>query len=119
MSIIYLTGLTPTVPKFNTKATFGQAELMSSGPPDASEVYGPLFKAFAEASRPAQNLLMLHTIFGAILVPLLITMVYFSTLKQRHAPMFWFVLFDVILGLGVACWHISAMVRLHRYQLHS
>jgi hypothetical protein len=92
---------------------------MSTSSPDASEIYGPLFKAFAEASRPVQNLLMLHTIFGAILVPLLITMVYFSTLKQRHKPMFWFVLFDVILGLAVACWHISVMVRLHRCPQHA
>jgi hypothetical protein len=46
-----------------------------------------------------------------MLVPLLVALVYFSTPKHRQVYMFWFVILDVILGIAVAAWYGSALVR--------
>jgi hypothetical protein len=72
----------------------------------------PLLAIVAQQIRPLLGLLVIHTIFGAMLVPLLVALLYFSPVKGRWAPMFSFVIFDVLLGLGVATWNDSWIVGL-------
>jgi hypothetical protein len=97
--IAYFVKLTPSV------LNFAMSDVSGSLP-----ILAPLIDAFAEAIRPLLGILMIHTIFGAILIPLLITVTYLSTSKQRRGYMFWSVFFDMLLGLGVAGWEVSVMV---------
>jgi hypothetical protein len=72
----------------------------------------PLLSMVAKQIRPLLDLLVIHTIFGAMLIPLLVALLYFSPVKGRWTPMFSFVIFDVLLGLSVATWNASWIVGL-------
>jgi hypothetical protein len=76
----------------------------------AGGLIGELVSAFAHEMRPVVGLLMVHTVLGAMLIPLLLTLLYFSTSRIRRTPLFWIVLFDVMVGLGVAIWDDVIMV---------
>jgi hypothetical protein len=45
--------------------------------------FAPLLTLVAEQIRPLLGLLVVHTIFGAMLVPLLVALLYFSSVKGR------------------------------------
>jgi hypothetical protein len=73
---------------------------------------GPLIAMMTQQIRPLLGLLVIYTIFGAMLIPLLVALLYFSPGKQRWTPMFSFVVFDVLLGLGIATWNAYWLVSL-------
>jgi hypothetical protein len=77
----------------------------------SSSGIGGLISLFVHELRPIVGLLMVHTVFGAILIPLLFTLLYFSTARFRCTPIFWIILFDVMIGVGVAIWYDTVMVR--------
>jgi hypothetical protein len=81
---------------------------------DASSIglIGPLVSAFAHEVRPLLGLLMIHTIFGSMIIPLLLSLIYFSSSQLFRSPIFWLVMFDVALGLSVAIWSDVTVVRL-------
>jgi hypothetical protein len=65
---------------------------------------GPMMEMMAQEIRPVLGLLVIYTTFGAMLIPLLVALLYFSPTKRRWTPIFSFVIFDVLLGLGFATW---------------
>jgi hypothetical protein len=81
-------------------------------PSSGSSVIDGLITLFAREMRPVVGLLMVHTVFGAILVPLLLALLYFSTARLRRTPIFWVVLLDILVGLGVAVWDVAVLVRI-------
>jgi hypothetical protein len=81
-----------------------------SAPSDPLNIIEPFISAFAEQMRSLLGLLMIYTIFGAMLVPLLLALMHFSTPQTRRIPLFWIIVFDICLGLGVAIWDSSVMV---------
>jgi hypothetical protein len=74
------------------------------------ETLGPIPASSTHELHPSLGRLMIHTIFGAMLIPLLLAILYVSSPQLQGAPLFWLVLFDVILGLSVAIWNDSVLV---------
>jgi hypothetical protein len=65
----------------------------------------------AIAKRPLLIILLLHSVLGAMCVPLLLTVLYFSTAHLRRAPVFLLVIFQIIVGISYATWMSATMVR--------
>jgi hypothetical protein len=81
-----------------------------SAPSDPLDILKPLISAVTKKLRPLLGLLMVHTVFGAMLVPLLLALIYFSNARIRRTPLFWVILFDICIGLAIAIWDDYAMV---------
>jgi hypothetical protein len=73
-----------------------------SAPSNPLEILKPLISSMTKMISPLLSLLMIHTIFGAMFVPLLLALIYFSTPRTRKMPLFWIILFDICLGLVIA-----------------
>jgi hypothetical protein len=74
-------------------------------PADMLGPLAPLLLMMIKEMRPILGLLMIYTSFGAMLVPLLVALLYFSPGKRRWTLMFSLVVFDVVLGLSIATWN--------------
>ncbi|EKM48131.1 uncharacterized protein PHACADRAFT_155296 [Phanerochaete carnosa HHB-10118-sp] len=59
-------------------------------------------EAFAEAIRPAINYALLFTIFASMLIPILITLLWFSTPTTRRQPIFILNVASILVGIGIA-----------------
>jgi hypothetical protein len=69
---------------------------------DVPEFAKIIIQAFIDAGiKHSIAHLILGTAYAALLLPLLCSLFVFSTEKNRHQPIFIFVAFDVILGIGV------------------
>jgi hypothetical protein len=77
----------------------------------------PLIGAYAESMRPIIVLLVIHSILGAICVPLLLALLHFSTARIRRTPLFLFVVFDILLGIAIAIWVHTVTVCTHVYHV--
>jgi hypothetical protein len=75
-----------------------------SAPSDPLAIIKPLISHITKMMRPLLGLLMVHTIFGAMLIPLFVALVYFSSARTRKMPLFWAILFDICIGIGIAIW---------------
>jgi hypothetical protein len=80
-------------------------------PNDLLPLIKPLVDAMTKQMRPLLGLVMIHTVFGAMLVPLLLALLYFSTPSTRKTPLFWVILFDVCIGIAIAIWDDTEVVR--------
>lgn len=72
----------------------------------------PIIEGYAAGIKPPIALLMVGTVFSSMLVPLLLSLFYFSTAEKRRTPTFLLVAFDVLLGLALGIWNGYIMVRL-------
>ena len=72
-----------------------------------------ILETFATAIRPALSIILTSTIFAAMLVPLLISLLYFSTVNTRKKPIFILNVLSIILGISVAAW--SDYVQVNKY----
>lgn len=68
--------------------------------PDA--VVAAVLNGWAAGIRPAVAFLMIGTVFGSMLIPMLISLFYFSTPDSRRTPIFIYVVFTVLLGITLA-----------------
>ncbi|KAJ7249715.1 hypothetical protein C8J57DRAFT_687390 [Mycena rebaudengoi] len=72
----------------------------------------PIIKAYAQAIRPALSFILISTVFGAMLLPLLILLFALSTPKTRRRPIFILNVLSVSLGITTAALsaHLAIMV---------
>jgi hypothetical protein len=83
-----------------------------SSPNGIPSLFAPIIALYANATRPLLGLLLINAMLGAICIPLLLALVYFSGAHIRRSPIFILVLLDVLLGLGIASWIVGSLVRL-------
>lgn len=71
-----------------------------------------IINAFVSSTRYSVNMLIIGTLYSAILIPLLICLFAFSSARTRRTPMFMLITFDIILGLvnGVGNGYLEAHV---------
>jgi hypothetical protein len=81
-----------------------------STPSNPLDITKPLISAISKKMRLLLAILLIQTIFGAMLVPLLLALIYFSTAHTRKTPLLWITLLDVCLGLVIAIWEDYAIV---------
>lgn len=70
----------------------------------------PIINEYAKQIKPPVAFLMVGTVFATMLVPLLLSLFYFSTKEQRCRPIFILVVFDVLLGIALGVWNGFIMV---------
>jgi hypothetical protein len=70
-------------------------------------------------SRLGPAFLIVYVALGAICLPLLLAVFYFSTARVRRTPLFVFVVFDVIFGVAISCWMSTITVRHASRCLHT
>jgi hypothetical protein len=66
------------------------------------ELTAEILQAYATAIRPPISLLLTSTIFGSMLIPLLIILFYFSTPSSRRRPIFILNVLSAMVGIGMA-----------------
>jgi hypothetical protein len=79
---------------------------------DDVDALRPLLSMMSGQKRTLLGMIMIYTIFGAMLVALLVALFYFSSGKRRWTPIFSFVIFDVLFGLAIAIWNVHWMASL-------
>jgi hypothetical protein len=72
---------------------------------------GVIISAYSKEISPILRLLILYAVLGAICLPLLLAVFYFSTPRIRRTPLFMIVAFDILLGIGISCWMVTSTVR--------
>lgn len=72
----------------------------------------PIIEGFVTAVGPGLTILMVTTILSSMLVPLLVAVFAFSTSKSRRHPLFMFIVFDILLGIGLGIWYAVIEVRI-------
>jgi uncharacterized membrane protein YqjE len=87
------------------------SESSSSLAAGVTESVDAIISAYAEKTRPLQSLLVLYVALGAMSVLLLLVVFYFSTPRIRRTPLFMIVVFDILIGIAVACWLVTDTVR--------
>jgi hypothetical protein len=70
----------------------------------------PIVESIAKAHETPVTFLMIHTVLGAMLIPLLLALFTFSRGASRKSPIFISVVFVVLLGILLAVWYIYIMV---------
>jgi CHASE2 domain-containing sensor protein len=63
-----------------------------------------IISAYVDATRPALGLLVIYSALGAVCVPLLLALFYFSTARSRRTPLFVIVVFEVAFGIALSTW---------------
>jgi hypothetical protein len=90
---------------------------VSSSSPDTigiPNLAGVIISTYAEESRPILTLLVIYVALGAMCLPLLLAVFYFSTPRIRRTPLFMIIVFDIFLGVGMSCWMATCTV-CHRF----
>jgi hypothetical protein len=89
------------------------ADPASSSAPDPNAVKalaGPILTGFATATQPIFVLLLESTFFTALLVPIVVSLLYFSTPRARKSLIWNLVLFTLCIGLGAGAYSMHIMV---------
>jgi hypothetical protein len=90
-------------------SNFSICSANTAGIPDFA---GVIIHAYAEVTSPILTLLVLYAVLGAICLPLLLAVFYFSTSRIRQTPLFIIVVFDIFLGIAISFWMTTTTVRL-------
>jgi hypothetical protein len=73
-----------------------------SDPSSIPPTVAPVIEAYAKAIRPAFGFILISSIFGAMLVPLLIILLASSTPHSRRQPIFILNILSLSLGITVS-----------------
>jgi hypothetical protein len=79
-------------------------------PSDCSSSDDIIISAYVQETSPVLTLLVIYAVLGAMCLPLLLAVFFFSTPRIRRTPLFIVVVFDILLGVAIACWMISFTV---------
>lgn len=123
LSIIYNFRRTPPPPR--RVVQLGHNILMSStaATPTAatgtavaipSVIVDGILASLKEPLRDASAIILVVTAFGAILIPILIALFYFSTPSSRREVIFILNVASILVGIGVAMWMNYSLVRITR-----
>ena len=73
-------------------------------------VAAEILDAYATAVRPAIGVVLTTTALGSILIPLLITLFYFSSPMSRRQPTFILNVLSILFGIAIAIWNAIIQV---------
>lgn len=76
--------------------------LATTNPDSIPPQVAVIIEAFAGAIRPAINYVLIVTVFASMLVPILITLLWFSTPATRRQPIFILNVASILVGIGIA-----------------
>jgi hypothetical protein len=84
--------------------------MSTAPPPIPSAVISQIIEGYAESIRPAFAFILIPTVFGSVLVPLLILLFALSNEHTRRTPIFVLNVLAVSLGIAAAGMIVHIMV---------
>ncbi|EKM54747.1 uncharacterized protein PHACADRAFT_97703 [Phanerochaete carnosa HHB-10118-sp] len=84
----------------------------SAAPQISPEIIASILEGYAKGIRTPLGFALIGTIFASILVPILISLFYFSTPTTRRQPVFILNVVMILLGIAIAIWNDQLEVSL-------